>query len=176
MSALRAATFNRISHPSEADILANQKKGTREYVKGKGWRLVREYEEVQTSKGITPVLEEVLRAVERREFDVVVFTALSRMTRGGTKFGLTILERLAAAGCGWHFIENPAINYDSNVPEYVRTIILTIYAELDKEYRMRISRATKKTLDEQKAKGTYRGGAGSHKLPCRCAFHRRIAA
>src|SRR5438445_11015339 len=107
MSALRAATFNRISHPSEADILANQKKGTREYVKGMGWRLVREYEEVQTSKGITPVLEEVLRAAERREFDVVVFTALSRMTRGGTKFGLTILERLAAAGGGRHFLENP---------------------------------------------------------------------
>src|SRR5438093_7675345 len=91
---LRAATFNRISHTSEADILANQKKDTRDYVEDRGWRLVQEYEEVQTSKGITPVLEEVLQAAEKKEFDVVVFTALSRMTRGGTKFGLTILERL----------------------------------------------------------------------------------
>ena len=143
-------------------------------MKNKGWRLVQEYEEVQTSKGITPVLEQVLQAAEKKEFDVVVFTALSRMTRGGTKFGLMILERLAAAGCGWHFTENPAINYDSNTPEFVKTIILAIYAELDKEYRMRISRATKKKLDEQKAKGTYRGGAGHHKLPCRCAFHKQI--
>src|SRR2546422_7681253 len=122
--AIRVATFNRVSHPSEADILKNQMRATREYVSRKaGWKLVKEYEEVQTSKGITPVLEEVLKSAERKEIDIVVFTSLSRMTRGGTKFGLAILERLSDVGCGWHFVENSVLNYDANIPEWVKTII-----------------------------------------------------
>lgn len=170
----RAATWNRVSHRSELDILANQVTANREHVARQGWTLQpeHEYREVLTSKGITPGLRRVLEAAKAKQFDVVVFTSLSRMTRGGVEYALDILNQLAAAGCGWHFIENAALNFDSSTPEFVRKILLAIIAELDKEYRMRISRNTKRKLDELKAAGTYRGGAGSHKLPCQCVVHR----
>lgn len=172
MSAVRAATYNRVSDlTTEASILENQIALTREYVTLKGWTLVKEHTEAVTSKGITPVLETVLKSAEAKEIDVVVFSALSRMTRGGHVIGGIIFNRLFAAGCGWHFVQNQVLNYDSTVPVYIRNIVMTIYAELDKEYRENISRATKRKLDLLREQGIV-GGAGKHKLPCRCKAHR----
>ena len=171
---MRAVTWNRISDKTEMKILENMVIANREYVKVKGWELLREYREVLTSKGITPGLERLLRDAEAHKFDVVVFGSLSRMTRGGTKFALAILERLGNAKVGWHFVENPVLNYDNTIPEWVKTIILTVFAELDKEYRARVSRGTRRKLAELKAQGKRLGGIAHHKPDCHCVVHRRI--
>jgi len=165
---MRAVTWNRISDKSEMDIMENMMKSNREYVKAKGWELIHEYSEVLTSKGITPGLEALLRDAEAHKFDVVVFRALSRMTRGGTKFALAILERLGKAGCGWHFVENQVLNFDSTVPEWVKNIILAVFAELDKEYRGFISRRTRVAMTDRKARGVR---LGRHEKACTCASH-----
>lgn len=170
---MRAVTWNRISHKSEMQILDNMKVSNREYVERQGWALEREYEEILSSKGITPGLEALLRDASARQFDVVVCGTISRFTRGGLEYAIDILNRLEGAGVKCHFVEQPFFNTDAGMPGLVRKPLLAFVSEIDKEYRMRIGRNTKRTLDDQKAKGTYRGGAGSHRLPCRCAVHRR---
>lgn len=169
---MKAATWNRISHKTETDILKNMIRDNKAYVLDRGWTLVDEYKEVLTSKGITPGLEQFLKDAEAGKFDMAVFKSTSRMTRGGKQYAIAAVERLAKAGVHWVFTEQSYLNWDSGVPEWVRDMLLVMWAGLDKEYRKTISVNTKRTLDAQKAAGTYRGGAGHHKLPCRCVIHR----
>lgn len=67
----------------------------------------------------------------------------SRMTRGGIEAGLYVPHRLEVAGVGWHFIEQPILNFDSMTPALAKEIIFAVRAAIDMDYRDRIRRATK---------------------------------
>ncbi|EQD56649.1 Resolvase domain protein, partial [mine drainage metagenome] len=78
-----------------------------------------------------------------RSFDLVVFTSLSRMTRGGVEAALYTLHRLESAGVGWHFVEQPILDFESTTPKLAKDIVLAVLAAIDEDYRRRISLATK---------------------------------
>lgn len=86
-----------------------------------------------------------------RKGDLVIFTSLSRMTRGGTGAALDILRQLEARGAGWHFVEVPILNFDSHTPKLVKDIILAVFAAIDEDYRRRISEATKASFARRRA-------------------------
>jgi DNA invertase Pin-like site-specific DNA recombinase len=82
-------------------------------------------------------------AKDLRQGDVVIFTSLSRMTRGGVAAAFEILRQLEAAGAGWHFTSLPLLNFDANTPKVVRDVILAILSAVDEDYRRSIVEATR---------------------------------
>ncbi len=171
---MKVAVYLRISRKDEEEILKNQRRAALEYVTNHGWDLVREPYEDTASGGDDDRegLNELIADANRRKFDLVVFTALSRMTRGGIGAALYILGRLEQAGVGWVFIEQPILNYDSNTPKLAKDIILSVLAAVDEDYRRRISQATKVALARRKALGVR---LGRHRSGCTCSRHRKPA-
>ncbi len=152
-----ARVYLRISRPDEADILENQRRSALEYIERSGFVLASPpYDEVASGGNQDrPALSALMN--EARPGEVVVFTSLSRMTRGGVAAALDILRQLEARGIGWHFTEHPILNFDSKTPKLVRDVILAVLAEVDEDYRRRISEATKAAYSRRKALAENRG-------------------
>ena len=155
---MRAAVYARVSRPDEEDILDNEIQNAESYVARMGWDLYATYKEIAPG---TPEkqseLSRLRKDAHRGLFDVVVFTTLSRMTRGGIEAALYILKDLERAGVGWHFVEQDILNYDAGTPPLARDIILGVLAAVDEDYRRRISDATKAAYTRRRALAEARG-------------------
>lgn len=155
---LSAIGYSRVSRPDEAAILANQEAAIRNHGASRGLQMTRIVSEVVSGgKEARSGLNEVMEAAERGEVKLVVFTSLSRMTRGGIESALYILRRLERAGCGWHFTEQPVLDFDAGTSPLARDIILAVLAAVDQDYRRRISAATKAAYARRKALAEARG-------------------
>ncbi|MDG6974096.1 MAG: recombinase family protein, partial [Nitrososphaerota archaeon] len=149
------ALYSRVSRPDERDILVNQVAALRSYCADRGFTVVREFSEIASggSDGRSALNDLLSEASLRRgrPFDGVVFTSLSRVTRGGVGAALEILRRLEAAGCQWWFVEQPILDFDDQSPKLARDIVLAVIAAVDEDYRARVSRATKAAYVKRKA-------------------------
>jgi DNA invertase Pin-like site-specific DNA recombinase len=150
---VRAAAYARVSADDEGSILSNQLEALRDYCAAKGFELVEVFQEV--ASGTTDKqarLNDLLSQASKRtrSFDIVVFTSLSRMTRGGVEAALYTLHRLERSGVGWHFTEQPVLNCDSATPKLAKDIVLAVLAAIDEDYRARISRATRSAYQKRK--------------------------
>lgn len=177
MTSLKIALFCRISDPSEKVIMINQRRDTRAHAEKLGAKSedIKEYTEVESSKGITPVLKRLIEDAKAHRFDLVIFTAPSRMTRGGVEYAFAVLNELASAGVGWHFTDYEVLNFDAGTSPLAKDVILSVIAAIDKDYRRRISEKTKGAMARLKTEGVVVGSPG-HRLPCNCAVHRgRVA-
>lgn len=148
---LQIRVYLRTSHAGEESIMENQRRNAEAHARSISDR-VRIYEEVASGgPGERVAFNQLFRDVRRG--DLVVFTSLSRMTRGGVAAALEILRQLELHGAGWHFVEQPMLNYDSTTPKLAKDIILAVLAAVDEDYRRRISEATKAALARRKALG-----------------------
>lgn len=95
---------------------------------------------------------------ESRPGDLVLFTSLSRMTRGGVGAAWDILRQLDRMRVYYHFTEQPILNNDAETPQLVRSIVQAVMAAVDEDYRRRISVATRAALARRKALGMKLGG------------------
>jgi DNA invertase Pin-like site-specific DNA recombinase len=157
---VRAAVYARVSRPDEADILTNQIRGARNYCERHGFELTEDhvFQEVASGgKSNRPALNGVLEVAERGKVDLVVFTSLSRVTRGGIEAAMYVLGRLERAKVGWHFVEQPILNFDSTTPQLAKDIMLAVMAAVDKDYRARISVHTKAAFQRRKNLAVARG-------------------
>lgn len=155
---MKAAVYARISRPDETAILENEIRNAEEYVAAKGWELSWVYKEIASGVPEKQAqLSQLRKDAHRGRFEVVVFTTLSRMTRGGIEAALYVLKDLERAGVGWHFVEQPMLNFDAGMPKMARDIILGVLAAVDEEYRRRISEATKAAYARRRALADARG-------------------
>ena len=144
-----ARVYVRVSRPDETTILKNQRTGAISHVHRSNYKLIRIYSDVASgAKEDRDGFNELLRDVRRGE--IVVFTSLSRMTRGGIAAALDTLRRLEAMGVGWNFVEQPILNFDSTTPKLVKDILLAVMAAVDEDYRRRISEATRSSYRRKK--------------------------
>lgn len=152
-----ARVYLRVSRPDETAILENQRRSALEYVERAGFALAAPpYEEIASGGSPDrPALSALMN--EARRGEVVIFTSLSRMTRGGVASALDILRQLEARGVGWHFTEQSILNFDAGTPKLVRDVILAVLAAVDEDYRRRISDATRAAYSRRKALADARG-------------------
>ncbi len=183
----RAFGYARISRPDEQGILRNQVTSIERYAETRGIRLAAPvYQETapgtdrrllrpqreRKGQAVSPLVL-MLSAVEStpRPVDLVIFTGLSRMTRGGVESALYILNRLKRAGVGFHFVDVPVLNYDATTPPLAQEIILAVLAAVDKDFRRNISVKTKAAYEVRKQLADVNGSAvrwGRHKNSCGC--------
>ncbi len=171
---MKAAIYIRISRPDEAVILENQRQDAIAYAGRQDLEVVEPiYQDVASGKGADrPGLTALLEDADRGRFELVIFNSLSRMTRGGVQAAFYILDRLARVNVGWHFVEQPILNFDDKTPPLARDILFAVIAAVDKDYRRRISEKTKAALARRRALGL---PLGRHRNGCRCKLHRQKA-
>ncbi len=157
----RAAIYARVSREGEAGILENQVRDLRDLAARHGYAVAREYVEIASGADdgrtqLNALLHDAA-LLRGRPWDVVLFRSLSRMTRTGTLGALDLLRRLDSYGAQWRFLETPMLDSTSDTPELVRNVMLTLVAELDRDYRERISKATRAAFERKKALAKGRG-------------------
>lgn len=155
MNQVRAALYARVSRPDEKDILENQLLSLRDYINSRGFSPGGEYVDIASGgssdrRDFNRLMEEASHP-QKRPFDLVVFTSLSRMTRGGIAAALDTLRVLKRHEVGWAFIDQPVLNNDSATPKLARDIILAVLAAVDEDYRARISKATRAAFARRRA-------------------------
>jgi DNA invertase Pin-like site-specific DNA recombinase len=83
---IRAVYYLRVS--TELQELDNQRGEIIPFIERRGWKLIQPFEDVMSGRKTEkdrPGFAAMLKAAHQRKFDIVVFWALDRLTRGGYK-------------------------------------------------------------------------------------------
>ena len=147
---VRAAYYLRIS--TETQELGNQRAEIIPFVERRGWKLVHPFEDVMSGRKTEkdrPGFAAMLKAAHQRKFDIVVFWALDRLTREGTRATLNYLQRLESKGVSYVSYQEQWL--DSTGP--FKDVMISMFATLAKQERARISERTIAGLKIARAKG-----------------------
>jgi DNA invertase Pin-like site-specific DNA recombinase len=156
---LRAAYYLRVS--TEQQELTNQRTEILPFIEHRGWELVHRFEDVMSgrkSERDRPAFTQMMKAAHQRKFDLVVFWALDRFTREGTRATLNYLERLESKGVGFVSFQEQWL--DSTGP--FRDVMISMFASLAKQEAARISERTKAGLRVARARGKRLGRPPLH--------------
>ena len=147
---IRAAYYLRVS--TEGQELENQRSEIKPYIERRGWELACAFEDV-VSGGKTekdrPGFAAMLKAAHQRKFDILVFWALDRLTREGTRATLNYLQRLESKGVDYVSLQE--LWLDTTGP--FKDVMISMFATLAKQERARISERTIAGLKVARAKG-----------------------
>ena len=168
-SAMRVAIYARVStnwkngnsdeqsrrrHRQDTD---NQLFQLREWCAKAGHEIVEEYvEQISGGTGKEKRLEfaRMFEDAHKRRFDIVLCWALDRFSREGMVPTIGYLQRLAAAGVGFHSYTEPMLSTDN---EMIRDIVLAVMASLAKQERLRHVERIHAGIARARIKGTQSG-------------------
>lgn len=147
---IRAAYYLRVS--TEGQELENQRSEIKPFIERRDWKLECTFEDV-VSGGKTerdrPGFAAMLKAAHQRKFDILVFWALDRLTREGTRATLNYLQRLESKGVDYVSYQEQWL--DSTGP--FKDVMISMFATLAKQEKARISERTIADLKVARAKG-----------------------
>jgi DNA invertase Pin-like site-specific DNA recombinase len=147
---IRAAYYLRVS--TEGQELDNQRSEIGPFIDRRGWKLEYSFEDVASGgkkERDRPGFAAMLKAAHQRKFDVVIFWALDRLTREGTRATLNYLQRLESKGVDYVSYQEQWL--DSTGP--FKDVMISMFATLAKQERARISERTIAGLKIARAKG-----------------------
>jgi DNA invertase Pin-like site-specific DNA recombinase len=149
---MKVAIYSRISTSDQNN--QNQLDQLRAFASTQGWTVVREYVDVASGKnGDREQFKALFAAASRREFDLVLFWSLDRLSREGVLTTLRYLETLTQYNVG----------YRSFTEQYLdscgvfRDAVISILAVIAKQERVRLSERTLAGLARARAAGRVGG-------------------
>jgi DNA invertase Pin-like site-specific DNA recombinase len=146
----RTAIYARVSTRERGQDTQNQLHQLREFAARQGWVVSQEF--VDHESGSTDdrgQFQAMFQAASRREFDVLLFWSLDRLSREGVFKTLTHLNRLTGYG----------VQYRSFTEQWFdscgifRDAVISIMATLAKQERIRISERTRAGLERARREG-----------------------
>jgi DNA invertase Pin-like site-specific DNA recombinase len=150
----RVALYARVSTKDKGQDHENQLIQLRAFVKTQSWDVVQEFVDKSSGKrGDREEFQKMFSAASRREFDVLAFWSLDRLSREGTVETLNHLQRLTSYG----------VNYRSFTEQYLdstgifKEAVIGILAAVAKQERVRLSERTIAGLERARAKGRIGG-------------------
>jgi DNA invertase Pin-like site-specific DNA recombinase len=151
---MRTAIYARVSTKDGRQDTENQLRQLRDFAATQGWTVVHEYVDRASGKrGDREQFQRMFGAASRREFDVLLFWSLDRLSREGTVETLNHLQRLTGYG----------VNYRSFTEQYLdstgmfKEAVIGILAAVAKQERVRLSERTIAGLQRAKAQGRVGG-------------------
>ena len=108
---MRVAIYCRVSTAEQT--VENQLGRLRQFAASQGWDIAAEFcDEVSGSKSekARPAFRQMFEAASRREFDVLLFWSLDRLSREGVLPTLTYLQRLTSYGIKWRSVTEQYID------------------------------------------------------------------
>lgn len=154
MAITRVALYARVSTKDKGQDTENQLLQLRQFAETMGWHVVNEYTDRATGKrSDREQFQEMFVAASKREFDVLLFWSLDRLSREGVVETLNHLQRLTSYG----------VNYRSFTEQYLdstgifKEAVIGILAAVAKQERVRLSERTIAGLQRARANGRVGG-------------------
>src|SRR6476660_3804330 len=147
---VRAAYYLRIS--TEEQELDNQRGEIIPFIERRGWKLIHPFEDVMSGRKREKDragFAAMFKSAHQRKFDILVFWALDRLTREGTRATLNYLQRLESKGVGYVSYQEQWL--DSTGP--FKDVMVSMFATLAKQETLRISERTLAGLKIARSKG-----------------------
>lgn len=149
---MRVAIYSRVS--KETSDNTNQLLILRDYCNSMGYEIHEEYIDI-ISGGSTnrPEFNRMMKDASMRKFDMLLFFALDRLTREGTRKTIQYLQML----------DDYNIIYKSYSEQYIdssgifKDVIIALLSTLAKQERVRISERVKAGLEKSRMKGRIGG-------------------
>src|SRR5260221_9098339 len=109
--------------------MENQRAEITPFIERRGWKLVYSFEDVMSGgkrEKDRPGFAAMFQAAHQRKFDILVFWALDRLTREGTRATLNYLQRLESKGVDYLSYQEQWL--DSTGP--VRDVMILMFSTL----------------------------------------------
>jgi len=151
---MRAALYARVSTRDQTN--ENQLVQLRQFVASQGWTIVNEFSDQVTgskSDKDRPGLRRMFVAASKRQFDVLLFWSLDRLSREGVLPTLQYLNRLSSYGVKWRSLTEQYIDSCGIFAEAV----ISIMAVIARQENARRSERTKAGLARAREKGKILG-------------------
>ena len=136
------ALYARVSTDKQEN--ANQLDQLRIFAEKQGWQIVAEFVDKVSGSGKKerPQFEKMMLAASQRQFDLLLFWKLDRLSREGVRKTLVYLTRLDSWGVAWRSYQEP---YFDSCGQF-RDVVISIAATLAEQERISISERTKAGL------------------------------
>lgn len=145
---MKIALYLRVS--TDKQETENQAVQLREFATKQGWQIVREYCDYESgSKSDRAEFQRMFADGSKRQFDLVLFWALDRLSREGVYQTLQHLNRLETYGIGFRSFTEPY--FDSC--GVFKDAVIAIMATLAKQERIKRAERTKAGLARVRAAG-----------------------
>ncbi len=151
---MKTALYARVSTRDKGQDTENQLIQLRAFAESQGCAITAEYVDRATGKrSDREQFQKMFAAASRREFDILLFWSLDRLSREGTVETLNHLQRLTGYG----------VNYRSFTEQYLdstgifKEAVIGILAAVAKQERVRLSERTIAGLERAKAQGRVGG-------------------
>ena len=151
---MKTALYARVSTKDKGQDTENQLRQLRGFAATQGWKIIAEYVDRASGKrGDREQFQRMFAAASRREFDILLFWSLDRLSREGVFETLNHLQRLTSYG----------VNYRSFTEQYLdstgifKEAVIGILAAVAKQERVRLSERTLAGLQRAKAQGRVGG-------------------
>ena len=146
----RVALYGRVSTKDKGQEVQNQLRQLREFAAHSGWTIVAEYIDHESGKGSDrEKFQAMFDAASKRQFDVLLFWSLDRLSREGVLPTLQHLQRLTSYGVGFRSYTEQY--FDSC--GIFRDAVIAIIATVAKQERIRISERVRAGLSTARNKG-----------------------
>jgi DNA invertase Pin-like site-specific DNA recombinase len=144
------AIYARVSTKDRGQDTANQLAPLREFAARNGWAITREYvDHISAKSGNREQFQQMFMDAEAKQFDLLLFWSLDRLSREGAFETLQYLNRLTACGVGWRSFTEQYLDSTG----MFREAVISILAVVAKQERVRISERVCAGLDRARASG-----------------------
>jgi DNA invertase Pin-like site-specific DNA recombinase len=130
---MKAALYCRVSLDDGRQTVENQRQQLAEFCGRMGWQVVAEFHDAKSGKSLDrPGLKKMMEAASRREFDVLCFWDLSRLSRSGVVDVLGVLQQLAGWGVAYRSLQESYLDSLGPFSDVVVSLLASI-AKLERE-------------------------------------------
>jgi DNA invertase Pin-like site-specific DNA recombinase len=154
MKPRRIALYCRVSTKDKGQDVRNQQNQLRTFAARQEWEIVAEYvDQVSGKTGDRLQFKAMMKAASMRQFDLVLFWSLDRLSREGVLETLTYLQTLTSYGVGWKSFTEQYLDSCG----VFRDAVLSILATIAKQERIRLSERTMAGLEKARKEGRVGG-------------------
>jgi DNA invertase Pin-like site-specific DNA recombinase len=139
---MKIAIYARVSTDKQEN--GNQVDQLREFAAKQGWQIVAEYVDTVTGSGkkARTQFERMMLGASQKQFDLLLFWKLDRLSREGVRKTLTYLEQLDAWGVAWRSYQEPYLDSCG----VMKDLVISVMALMAQQERIAISDRTKAGL------------------------------
>ena len=151
---MNVVLYSRVSTRDKGQDVENQQRQLRDFAKKQGWTIVHEFSDYASGKtSEREQFKRMLSAASKRQFDLLLFWSLDRLSREGALETLQHLQRLTAYGIAYRSFTEP---YLDSLGAF-RDGVISILACLARQERIRLSERTIAGLEKARALGRVGG-------------------